>query len=358
MSTGIERITAMLKRQPIDRIGVYEHFWGDTYNHYVKGGHIKEGESLEEHFNLDIVESWCFNAVLDLDFKNEIIEENEDTYLIKNGNGSLLRWHKKHASTPEHIDFAIKTRKDWNEVKEKLTNFDERRINFNAYRKAKARAAAQNKFFICSGVNVFEYMHPIAGHEHMLIGMIDDPEWVMDMGKVYAEFTINAMEELFSKEGKPDGIWFSEDMGFKNRPFMSPAMYNELIYPWHKKTVDFAHSQGLPVIMHICGFVEPLLPGIVKAGIDCLQAIEIKAGMDLLRIYKQYGDVLSFMGGIDVRALYSNDKSIIDKELESKIPIIKQGLGYCLHSDHSIPNTVEYTTYKYFIERGIELGTY
>ncbi|NLF36958.1 MAG: hypothetical protein GX584_07405, partial [Clostridiaceae bacterium] len=61
---------------------------------------------------------------------------------------------------------------------------------------------------------------------------------------------------------------------------------------------------------------------------------------------------------IDVRALYTNDKKIIDEELESKIPFVKEGFGYVLHSDHSIPNTVNFDTYQYFINRGLELGTY
>jgi uroporphyrinogen decarboxylase len=64
------------------------------------------------------------------------------------------------------------------------------------------------------------------------------------------------------------------------------------------------------------------------------------------------------MGGIDVRTLYTNDRVIIDKELESKIPIVKEGYGYVLHSDHSIPNTVNLDTYEYFVKRGLELGKY
>ena len=32
--------------------------------------------------------------------------------------------------------------------------------------------------------------------------------------------------------------------------------------------------------------------------------------------------------------------------------------GYCLHSDHSIPNQVDYETYKYFVDLGLEIGTY
>ena len=94
----------------------------------------------------------------------------------------------------------------------------------------------------------------------------------------------------------------------------------------------------------------------LEAGIDCLQVIEVKAGMDLLRLYQNYGDRLSFMGGIDVRVLYNNDRREIDAELEAKIPMVKGQYGYVLHSDHSIPNNVHHDTYRYFIKKGMELG--
>jgi uroporphyrinogen decarboxylase len=82
-----------------------------------------------------------------------------------------------------------------------------------------------------------------------------EPEWITQMAMDYAKATVAMQEMLFAKEGKPDGIWFYEDMGFKGRPFMSPAMYRELIQPAHKYTIDFAKSLNLPVIMHSCGFV-------------------------------------------------------------------------------------------------------
>ena len=96
----------------------------------------------------------------------------------------------------------------------------------------------------------------------------------------------------------------------------------------------------------------------IEAGIDCLEVIEVKAGMDLVKLHEQFGDRISFMGGIDVRTLYTNDRAVIDRELESKIPIVKQGYNFMLHSDHSIPKTVDFETYRYFIKRGLELGTY
>ena len=74
--------------------------------------------------------------------------------------------------------------------------------------------------------------------------------------------------------------------------------------------------------MHSCGFIEPLLPGMVEAGIDCLEAMEVKAGMDLLRIYKEYGEKIALMGGLDVRPVASNDIDGSRRELDSKIPCV------------------------------------
>ena len=48
---------------------------------------------------------------------------------------------------------------------------DRRRIDFEGYRKAKRQAAEKNRFFCWSGINVFELMHPMCGHEYMLMGM-------------------------------------------------------------------------------------------------------------------------------------------------------------------------------------------
>jgi uroporphyrinogen decarboxylase len=357
--TSIERFSNFLARRPHDRIPVYEHFWGDTYKGWLEKSWISEGADFTQLFDFDMRECWPFNSVADLDFVPVVIEETRETIVTLNGNGAKLRHHKLHDTTPEHIDFAVKERTAWEELaRPLLMKVDERRINFEAYRKVKAQAALEKRFFCWSGVNVFELMHPICGHEHMLVGMALDPDWVKDMCDVYSDLTINLMEILFAKEGWPDGIWFYEDMGFNGRPFMSPEMYKEIIQPSHKKTFDFAHSRGLPVIVHSCGMIEKLVPGLIEAGMDCLQVIEVKAGMDLLRLHKLYGGRISLMGGIDVRELYSNDLNRVEAELQSKVPIAMQGNGYCLHSDHSIPNTVDFDVYRFFVDRGREIGTY
>jgi len=356
--TSKERVNCFLNRKKADRIGIFENFWGETIPAWREQGYLRNDEIPADHFNHDMERCFVLNLMADFRKKPEILEETNETILQRDGNGAVLRRHKLHTSTPEHVDYLVKDYATWNDHAKPFLTPDPDRIDFNQYREVKTRCDKTGRFFCLNLSQVFESMQTLCGHVNLLEGMVTEPEWIIDMTNTYTDLYIALMENLFEKSGKPDGVWAPEDLGFKQHPFLSPAMYKELLYPAHKKLVDFIHASGLKIIMHSCGFIEPLLPQIVKTGIDCLQAIEIKAGMDLLRIYKQYGDCLSLMGGIDIRVLYSNDYAVIDRELEAKIPFVKKGYGYMLHSDHSIPVTVKYETYRHFIKKGLALGMY
>lgn len=356
--TGKERMERILRHEPVDCVGLYEHFWNDTQKAWTEQGHLRPGENMADHFGFDMDECWAFDMTADLDFVPKVVAETADTVTFLDGNGAVLKRHKLHDSTPEHVDFTVREREDWEKVKPLLLEPDRRRIAFESYRRVKEECRKAGRFFVWSGVNVLECMHPLCGHENMLAGMALDPDWVRDMATTYARLIVELQKILFEEEGPPDGIWYYEDMGYKGSPFMSPKMYCEILQSAHRYTIDYARSLGLPVIMHSCDFVEPLLPHMIDSGIDCLQAMEVKAGMELVKLHEQYGGRISFMGGIDVRALYSNDRAQIDAELERKLPSAKRGFNYVLHSDHSIPRTVDYETYRYFIKKGLELGGY
>jgi uroporphyrinogen decarboxylase len=355
---GRERISRQLKRLPVDRIGAGESFWSFTAQRWIDEGRMPRDVSCADHFDLDIEACWALRLAIDPVFQPRVIAEDADTQTLLDGNGARLRRHRHHASTPEHIGYAVATRADWEEKARPFLTPSDNRLDLAGYSAMRAACAKKQRFFCYGGVNVFEAIHPVCGHENMLVGMALDPGWIADMASTFADLMIALFEQLFARAGKPDGIWFFEDMGFKGRPFMSPAMYRELILPAHRKTIAFAHAAGLPVIMHSCGFVEPLLPGMVEAGIDALQAIEVKAGMDLLRIYERFGDRIALMGGLDVRPIAANDREGVRRELEWKIPIVRKRNGFILHSDHSIPESTDYDTYRYFLDLGRQLGTY
>ncbi len=299
--------------------------------------------------------------IADLDAGQTIVEETETAKLVRDGNGALLRWLKNRSGAPEHVDFTVRDRRGWEEVvRPRMLDLldDERRIRSVRYRELRQKCARESLFLTCGVVGAFDLMSPMCGHENLLLGMALDPAWVRQMADLYAETTIRLLEILFHREGLPDGMWVWDDLGFKNKPFLSPAMYRELVFPAHKRLFDFAHARGLPVVLHCDGYIEPLLPALLEAGIDCLQPIETKAGMDLLRLKRTVGEKIALIGGMDVRALETNDLALVDAELERKVPAAMAGSGYVLQVDHSVSSRVSYDTYRHFVDRGLAIGTY
>jgi uroporphyrinogen decarboxylase len=370
MLTGKERIQRILHHQSVDRVGLFEVFWRETARRWTDEGHIERPEVIADHFGLDLLRSggamtpgaWkLVNLIGNLDAENKIVEETDTVKLIRDGNGALLRWRKDGSGAPEHVDFLVKSRTGWEEhIRSHLLNANDhaRRIDFEHYREMRADCSRKNVFFSAGVVAAFDTMNELCGHENILVGMAMDPDWVRDMCDVYTTLTIELLETAFAQEGLPDGLWVWDDMGFKHRPFMSLSMYREMIYPSHKRLYEFAHSHGLSVIHHTDGLIESLIPQMIEAGVDCLQPLEIKAGMDLIKVKKTYGDRIALIGGMDARELISNDLGRVKRELESKLPAAMAGSGYVLQVDHSVSHQVNYETYKYFVEEGLRIGTY
>ncbi len=376
MMTSKERMSRILKHKPVDRVGLFEVFWADTAQRWADEGHYQDPNrntgvvgsehkhkpmSIEDHFGLDLRRCRAFDYVADLDAGEKIVEETEETKLVRDGNGALLRWYKKHSGTPEHVDFLVKDRNGWEEfVRPHLVNTGlyERRIDGQLYRGMKEKCQREDIYLTCAVVGAFDQMTPMCGHEYLLMGMALDPDWFRDMCEVYTTLTIELLEILIAREGLPDGLWVWDDLGFKGKPFMSPNMYKELLFPGHQRLFQWAKARGLPVILHSCGYVEPLVPALIEAGIDCLQPLEAKAGMDLVKLKKEFGDRIAFMGGMDVRTLVANDLEAVQAELEKKLPAAMQNSGYILQVDHSVPYQVDYETYRYFMEKGLAMGTY
>jgi uroporphyrinogen decarboxylase len=114
----------------------------------------------------------------------------------------------------------------------------------------------------------------------------------------------------------------------------------------------------VPVILHSCGNVTEHIPALIEVGFAGLQPLEVKAGVDMLDLKDQFGDRFTFMGGIDARAMSHPDPSVIETEIASKIPVMKQGGGYIYHCDHSIPSDVSFAQYQRVMELVAEYGRY
>lgn len=357
--TGRERVWRIFNRQPVDRVGLYEQLWDGTFKKYEAEGKLTGGiPALADRFGLDIMYTGGINYEADPTHGLKIIAQDERSITYLDGNGATMRFNTLQDGVYEHIGYQIKCREDWERlIKPRLTP-TENRLAVEYYRESRRQAAENGRFLAFYSSNTFSFLTALLGHEDGLLAMAEDPDWVLDMTLTYAELQCQLQEKLFEAEGWPDCLWYTEDLGYKFTPFMSPAMFRELILPGYRKTFAQCHAHGCKVVLHSCGFMEPMIPDLLDAGLDALQAMEVKAGMDAVRIKETYGDRLVLIGGLDARVLESNDLSAVTALLEEKLPRLMEGGGYILHSDHSISPRVEYETLAHFLTLGSQIGTY
>jgi uroporphyrinogen decarboxylase len=98
------------------------------------------------------------------------------------------------------------------------------------------------------------------------------------------------------------------------------------------------------------------LPDIIETGIDALNPLEVKAGMDAFQIKKDHGEKLVLHGGID--AVKWPDTEAVIEEIRTKVPVLKQNGGYIFSSDHSIPNNVTLENMKRIVAEAKRYGSY
>ena len=351
--TSRERIMAALEHKEADRVPMWENYWESTIARWKQEG-LPEAADPVSYFGLDPTHATGIDWTLQ--FPEETVEETDEYILSRTANGTLSKSLKGRETTPYWSDFQLRDRASWEELKPRMM-WTETRIDLE---KAKASYEAQKDLLqiyvpACVGFEKFKYA---MGMEGILIAFAEDPELVREMCMSTAELAINGLEYLLEKGFAFDAAFVTEDNGFRDRTFVSPRTYREVVLPCQKLFCEFCHARGIKVLLHTCGQNTDLVPLYIEAGFDCLNPLEVKAGMAPVQLKKEYGEILALWGGIDVRAIVHPDPSVLEEEVKTKVPLLKKGGGYVFASDHSIPDNVSLDRYKRMLELGHTYGIF
>lgn len=351
--TSWERFKRMYEHREADRIPIIDEPWSGTLRRWRREG-MPEGMDWCDYFDVDKL------GIINIDISPrmpEITLEETDRYYIRTSPwGVTMKHFKEEDSTPEFLDFTITTQEAWDQAKKQMTLEDDR-IPWEMLRQNYDKWRAEGRWIRAVFWFGFDVTHSwMMGTENTLVAMMEEPELVEDMFDTY----LSRCETLFSRIWDAgyhfDEIFWYDDMGYKGTTFFSPNMYRSMLQPYHKRAVDWAHNRGIYAQLHSCGDVMTLLPDIVATGVDALNPLEVKAGMDAFKIKKEYGDRLVLHGGIN--AVLWNDKDAILEEIDRKVPVLKENGGFIFSSDHSIPNSVSLENMKVIVEEVKRVGRY
>ena len=350
-----KRVRRLINREPADRIAIFDSFWTQTLADFRAQGMPAEIWP-EDYFDFDISMFWFEQSFL---LPEEVIEEDDEYRLVRDEWGTLNKEFREEQTTPGLLGFAIETREQWEQEYKPLLAYDPAtRIDWKPFEARYQHFRERDRYVALSMLDPFECTWHKVGPEKQLMLTIQDPAWLQDMYAADVQLISDAWRDLQTRGIQPDALWLYGDIAYNKGMLFSPRHYRKLLLPFHRQLCELAHADGAQVIYHSDGDLTKAVPLLIEAGVDCIQPMEVKAGMDVVALKEAYGDQLAFMGNIDAQLFQSNDRDGLKTEIERKIPAAMAGGGYVYHSDHSIPPGATLETYQYALSLVREIGQY
>jgi len=348
-----ERVELALKHREPDRVPIQDSPWAATIDRWRAEG-LPSGISPADYFGFEL----CgFGADTSPRFPIEILSEDNEYIMERNSFGGIRKNHRDFSTTPMIIDYPCKSRDDWERIKPRLNGSDYR-VDWVTGLQSFQREQSLGRFITYNAAVGYDKIQSYVASPRLLRAVIMEPEWVKDMYWTDARLAIEMCEKMTKGGFKFDGAFLYCDLGYRGGLFFSPKHYEDQLHPVFSELCRYFHSKAMPVLLHCCGGVKDLIPYFIEEGIDCLQPLEVKSGMDLIDLKRKYGDKICFMGGIDVRLMALDDPKPIEKEIKEKLEAAKEGGGYIYHSDHSVPKNVSFQQYKRVIDLVKKYGQY
>jgi uroporphyrinogen decarboxylase len=158
-----------------------------------------------------------------------------------------------------------------------------------------------------SAMQVFHFYEFLRGFDSWLTDMYDNPRFYHGLCERLLAVDIRYLESFLPPIADHiDLLLMGEDLGSQQAPFMSPAMYREFCKPYQRRWIEEAKrlAPRARIVLHSCGNVHALIPEFIEIGVDVLNPVQPKAAMmEPVRIKRDFGDALSFLGGFDIQEL-------------------------------------------------------
>jgi uroporphyrinogen decarboxylase len=263
---------------------------------------------------------------------------------------------KPVSSTPQYLDFSIKNADTWREAKQRMTpsrdrvDWEKLKLYYKSWRQ-EGSWITMTPWFGFDIVN-----SRMCGTETILVSMISDPEWVIDMFNHGCDLAIKLLDMVWEEGYYFDELLWCDDMAYKGGMIFSKRMWQEMVKPYQQRTIDWAHAHQIKAQLHCCGNISALIPNLIEIGLDGLNPLEVKAGVDPISTKRTYGKDLMLKGGSN--ALHWDEYEAVEAEIKAILPIMMESGGYVFSSDHSIPDYVSMNTYRQIVNLVKEKGKY
>ena len=192
------------------------------------------------------------------------------------------------------------------------------------------------------GGNLLEFGQFLYRNDNFFMVLAGEPERAHRFLDKLMEMHLRNLDGFLSAVGEfIDVIVFGDDLGMQSGPQVSPAMYREYFQPRERAMWQMVKQRAphLKIMLHCCGGVRELLPGLIDAGLDAINPVQITCrGMDAAGLKRDFGSRLTFWGGgCDTRdILIKGTPAQVTEHVRKQVQLWQPGGGFVFQQVHNI----------------------
>ena len=136
---------------------------------------------------------------------------------------------------------------------------------------------------------------------------------------------------------------------------ISPALYREFVLPQHKRVVEAIHSKGGRVVLHICGYVDPILEDLVALGVD---GLSIDAPTSLEKTFETGRGKTVIIGNVDPILFLEGKPEQLEEKVKECLDISQGEAKYAIGPGCGIPVAAPMDNILHFVNSIHQYGVY
>lgn len=181
----------------------------------------------------------------------------------------------------------------------------------------------------------------MTGLEEALMNMIANPAIVhAALQHISGYFKAKLQYALHDTADLIDLLYYADDLGGQTNLLISRKTYRDVLMPYHAELISTGKQLAphASAMLHTDGTVIDMLPDLLEAGVEVLEAVQTDArGMQPQRLKQAFGDRLCFHGGISVQALLPlSDEATVFEECVNIARTFGSNGGYIAAPSHAI----------------------
>lgn len=189
-----------------------------------------------------------------------------------------------------------------------------------------------------------EGIHNNMGIQNMFLAYYEHPE---ELKHLIGRFAVAQRDSIrLLAEAGCDGVMAYDDWGLQDSLMISRDMINEFFMPHYRENWSYAHSLGMDVWMHSCGYIIELLSDFIDAGLSVIQ-MDQQENMGIANLAEVAGKRLSFWCPVDIqRTMIEGSVEDVRTYARDLIQTLGNQEGGYISMAYSTPEDVQHTPEK------------